>query len=265
MRYVRILFLHFQDVFESRGRAFVWFLTITIYPLLLILFWSGASSKKPLGNGWNLSLITSYYFFLTVAFSLLISHVEEGVSKIDIREGMLVAYLLRPFSYYWKKFFEELTARVFQSVYAVVFCLVVVIILRRNIFVITHDPALLLMSTFLIIGAVMLSFTIKMTMGICTFWFLDIRGSYEVMYMIEMIFSGLLMPLIFLPSFFQKIAYLLPFSYIVYFPVSAILGRLSMVNLIEIFLAQMVWLASVGLIYHFLWIAGVRKFSAVGQ
>src|SRR5579859_7403905 len=99
MRYIRIFLLHIEHVFEGRSRAFVWFLTSIIYPLLMTLFWKSATNGgKSIAPGWNYSSLVSYYLFTTIAFAFLISHIEEDVSRLDIKEGKLVSYLLRPFS-----------------------------------------------------------------------------------------------------------------------------------------------------------------------
>lgn len=263
-RLTNILLLHFLDVFESRSRAFVWFLTTILYPMLLLLFWQGVKTKT-YGYGWNSTSISSYYFSLTIAFSLLISHIEEQISQIDIREGMLAMYLMRPISYFWKKFFEELPYKLLQGSYGFIFCLLVILIVGKNIFTFTNDYFLLAFGIILLTNGLMLSFSLKMIMGILTFWFLDIRGFYELIYMIEMIFSGLLMPIILLPAVFYRFAIGMPFAYIVYYPLGALQGHLTRVEAVSVFFVQCFWLLASGLLYHVLWKQGVKRFSGVGQ
>src|SRR6266702_2729178 len=121
MRFFKIFFLHFQDVFEQRARSFVFFLISLVNPLILILFWKGAtrsSSFHP--TDWTFSTILSYYLFLTIASALLVSRIEDDVATQDIKQGQLAGYLLRPFPYIWKKFFEEIPQRLLQGMYAFV-------------------------------------------------------------------------------------------------------------------------------------------------
>lgn len=109
-----------EHVLEFRSRSFVWFLVSLFNPLLMLLFWRGALQSNNVGI--TLPAVTSYYFLLTVAGALLTSHVEEGVANIDIQEGKLSQYLIRPFSFFWLKFFEEFPYRFIQGLYAIAVC-----------------------------------------------------------------------------------------------------------------------------------------------
>jgi len=114
MRYLRIFSIYFQDAFVQKSRSFVWFLLSLTGPFMFLLFWTGAKVTK--NAGFNLSAISSYYFLLTIASSLLMAHIENEVGIIDIHEGGLVNYLLKPFSYFWLKFFLEIPWRILQSI-----------------------------------------------------------------------------------------------------------------------------------------------------
>ena len=191
--------------------------------------------------------------------------VEEDISKIDIKEGMLVMYLLKPISYFWKKFFEELPAKLLQATYGLLFCLVAIAFLGKNIFTFSHDFSIILLCLLLLAGAMLLSFTLKMILGILTFWFIDIQGLYEMIYLIEVIFSGILMPIVLMPTQIAHIAYILPFAYIVYSPISVLQGHVSLVEIFPILFIQCIWLLIGFLVYQTLWMLGIKKFSGVGQ
>src|SRR5437667_429682 len=103
MRYFKIFLLYSQEALEARSRIIVWFLLSCIFPTVLILFWRGA---KNLG-GWTIEEIISYYLLVVVMGTLLMSHHEDHVAILDIKEGGLTAYLLKPFSYFWLIFFNE--------------------------------------------------------------------------------------------------------------------------------------------------------------
>lgn len=265
MRYVRIFLLHCQTVLESRSKIFVWFLMGALSPLMLILFWKGAAGHKQLVPGWDFASLFSYYLFLTVAFALIISHIEEEVSRDDIKDGLLVAYLLRPFSYYWKKLIEEIPYKIVQSLYGIILCLIFFFFFGKDLFVISGNSSVLLLSSIIIALAILLSFTLKMVMGITAFWFTDTRGSFEALYATEFALGGTLIPLILLPQTIILIAYILPFSYIIYFPIIAIQGKLGFVDLMHVIGIQIIWICILGLLYQILWNQGIKKFSGVGQ
>jgi ABC-2 type transport system permease protein len=236
-----------------------------VSPLILILFWKGAAGNKQIVPGWDFSSLASYYFFLTIAFSLIVSHTEKDIAENDIRDGLLVAYLLRPVSYYWKKCLEETPYRIVQTGYAVILCLVFFFFFGKSLFVFSNNLPTILLGIIMIILAFFLSFTMKMIMGLAAFWFTDTRGFFEALYATEFALGGTLIPLVLLPQMIAPVAYVLPFSYILYFPIIAIQGKLGIVELFHVIGIQIIWLFAFGFLYHLLWSLGIKKFSGVGQ
>jgi ABC-2 type transport system permease protein len=113
--------------------------------------------------------------------------------------------------------------------------------------------------------AYLLSFTMKMILGSIAFWVIDIRGVFQVFDMITWIFAGYVVPLNIFPQPLQQIAYALPFSYIIYFPITAFQGKLNSLQLVGIIAMQLIWIALLFGLYQFMWRKGVRKFTGVGQ
>lgn len=265
MRYLRILLLHFEYVFEHRGRSFVWFLIVLTSPLVFLLFWNGAlDSKTTHVPGWTSASFASYYFFLIIAGALLMSHVEEDVSREDIRQGELVKYIIRPFSYYWFNFFEELPYRVLQGFYGVVFFFILTLFFNIA-FEFTTSLQSFLLSVVIAIFAYFISYTFKMILGLTAFWLTDTYGFYHLTDMAIFIFAGYSVPLQLFPQMVEKIAYWLPFAYMIYFPIISFQGKLSVAEQVFIIMLQGVWLCILVCLYKFIWHKGIQKFSGVGQ
>jgi ABC-2 type transport system permease protein len=73
------------------------------------------------------------------------------------------------------------------------------------------------------------------------------------------------MPLAFLPDWLERIASMLPFAYMIYFPVIAFEGKLTLIELLQILGVQCVWIGVFFFVYKALWRAGLKKYTAVGQ
>lgn len=265
MRYARIFLLHFQDTFNNRAAAFVWGLLPFLSTISIFIFWIGAFHEK--GNfikNWSLSYISSYYLLLIVTGSFLIVHIEQNVAKFDIQGGELTKYLLKPFSYFWFKFFQELPWRIVESTFAF-FVLITSFLFLGSLISFNNSFETLILSFIIFLFAFFISFMFKMILGISALWITDFSGLSELIEVIMLVFAGLVIPLDFLPNILKTIAYVLPFSYIIYFPVIAILGKLSFFAAIKIIGVQMFWLSALSLIYSFLWKKGIRKFTAFGQ
>jgi ABC-2 type transport system permease protein len=264
MSLFNIFFLHLQQVFYHRLRSLVWFFIPLMNNLTLILFWSGAlKNTAPVAN-WNMSYIATYYFLLTIAEALLSSHIEEDVASIDIQQGYLVRYLLRPFPYYWIKCIEEVPYRLLQGSYGVIL-LVSFSFIFSNLIHISSDPIVLGMSAIIFVLAYFLSYTMKINLGLSAFWFIDSRGFFELFTIILIIFSGGIVPLHLFPAPVQTLSYILPFAYSGYFPIIALQGQLGVMQLFQVMGVQIFWLGCLLLLNRTLWNNGIKQFTAFGQ
>jgi ABC-2 type transport system permease protein len=260
MRYVRIFSLQFQEVITDRSRIVVWLLLSMISPIILILFWRGATHIP----GWTSEEIISYYLFSIVVYAGVMCHQEEHVASIDIQEGGLTAYLLKPFSYLRLIFFNEVSYRLLQGIVSLFFlgCL---LFFFPNLFSFSKSLDVLLLSCLIVLGAFFLTFIFKMAVGLAAFWMIETRGLFESVNVLIVLFSGVLMPLAFLPDWLERIASMLPFVYMIYFPVIAFEGKLTLIELLQILGVQCVWIGVFFFVYKALWRAGLKKYTAVGQ
>lgn len=261
MRYLRIFLLHCEHIFEHRARSFVWFLISLFNPLLYILFWRGAINASV---GWTMSSMISYYFLLTVASAFLMAHIEDDVAHYDIQEGNLVKYLIKPFSYFWLKFFEEIHYRLLQGAYGVV-VFSLFYFLFGQLVVLASDPLIVLLSVMVVILAYFLSFVFKMIIGLMAFWLTEVHGLFQLVEMILVIFAGYVIPVELLASPLDKVSLLLPFAYMIYFPVVSFQGKLQLNQILAVILTQLTWLLLLYFLYRLVWRKGMKKFTAVGQ
>lgn len=265
MRFLRIFLLNFQRIFEHRTRSFVWLLVSLFNPLLFILFWRGAfEGRKEIAAGVTLTSLTAYYFLLTVIGAFLSAHIEESVAFVDIQEGKISAYLLKPFSYYWSKFFEEIPYRILQGFYGIIILLALRIIFG-SFLTVTDNLPIIVLALFTMILAYLLSFTMKIVLGVLAFWFTEMRAIFQVAEAIILIFAGYIMPLVMLPDNLKKLADNLPFAYVIYYPVVIIQGKVQIQTILRVMLIQIFWLFFFILLFKILWRRGLMKFTALGQ
>lgn len=263
MRYLRIFLLHFQYVFAHPSKTFVWFLMALVAPMGNLVFWIAAiASNKYIGV--TISFITSYYFLQVFLGTLLMSHQENEIGNQDIHEGQLTQYLLKPFSYFWLNFFEELPYRLIESVFSLALLLLFFAFFNQFL-KITHDPMGIIGAIVISVLALSLSFTFKMGLGLTAFWTTDTHGLFGYSEILIFILAGYIMPLSFMPVWLKQISFTLPFSYMLYFPIIAVQGTLSSIDILKIIFIQCTWLVILTIIYKMLWKRGIRKFTAIGQ
>lgn len=263
-RILRIFLLNLQTIFEIKSRSLVWFLVALINPLVLILFWRGALTGNQDFNGWNFTSLASYYFLLMPLGSMIMSHVEETIAEVDVKQGGLANFITKPFSYYWLRFFGSFPYQALQAFFGV--CIIALsFVFIPGLVVLTNDPVLILTSFLICILAIILAYTFKIIIGLFSLWFIDIGGFLQLVGILVLIFAGFLLPLDLLPQSLSKIAKALPTAYMIYYPVSAVAGKLSFPASINVLLTQVVWIAVLGVIYKLTWRAGIKRFTGVGQ
>lgn len=260
MRYFKILALHFEDVLQERSRAFVYFLLNIVNPLILILFWSGATSNSSIIAGFTRNQINTYYVLLVIVVTIVVSHIEESIAKADIRDGLLVSYLLRPFSYLTFKFFQELPHRVLQGIFGIISYVIL-----SNLIPGVSDAILTPTTVVIIALAYLLCFLMQASIGLLAFWIIEISGVLNMGEVIRAVFSGILVPIVFLPDYLANIAYITPYPYIIYFPVISLQGLADTNLQMWVMSMQIMWITFFYILYKVLWHFGIRQFSGVGQ
>lgn len=226
----------------------------------MMLFWKGANISS---NAF--SMITSYYFFLIIGGSIIMSHSEENIALNDIQEGRLVNYLLKPFSYYRMKWLEELPYRLLQGTFGIVVVLLFGFIFHIKLATVSLGMINVLLIVCIIIMAISLAQLFKVCLGFISFWTTDVYGMFQLSEMLMFIFGGYIAPLSFYPQSIAVISYFLPFPYMIYFPVAAVAGFYTTQQLLFVLLGQAAWVLGFSLLYKVLWTNGLKLFTGVGQ
>ena len=112
--------------------------------------------------------------------------------------------------------------------------------------------------------AFVVRFLVEWSLALAAFWTTRV-GAINQMYFVLLLFlSGQMAPLSLMPDWIQAAAAVLPFRWMIAFPIELLLGRLTPAETLTGFAAQAIWiLFGLGLV-RIVWRAGVRTYSAVG-
>lgn len=258
-KFFRIFLLYSQHALVYKGRSFVWFLVTVIDSAAFLLFWIGALPTN--SSVWNLSGVVSYYLILIIAGCLLQVHIEEEVAFEDIQLGWLSRNLTKPISYFWLMFCRELPWRLIQGSFGIIILFIVLAFYKFPLVSLSNLPLVILIILF----AYLLSFTYKMIVGLTAFWVTDFTGIHNLEGVASMLLAGFIVPLNLLPVGLKTFALIQPLAYMIYYPVVAIQGTLTVPQLFQTLGMQILWLLISLWIYKRMWTAGLRQFTAVGQ
>lgn len=263
-KYWRLFQLSVQNSLQARSRIVVYILLDLVVPAASILLWIGAYRYSGgIASGWALSELIRYY--LTVSFfSLTLSHyVELTIGYRHIADGNLGTFLLKPIPYLSYIFVDEMgwkTVRILLSLipYGLLF------VAFRPYLETTGQPSPSWIGIlFFSLISYFISFFYKSLLGFSAFWVTQINGVVNLFWVLQALFSGMLVPLDFLPSIIKEIAGILPFQYMYYIPAKVFLEGRSLSSYLGHMTIALLWLSGLLVLTGRLFRHGLLRFTDI--
>jgi ABC-2 type transport system permease protein len=213
--------------------------------------------------GYNQDDFIAYYLLTMIsrAFSSM-PGLASGISR-DIRSGTVKKYLIQPIDMLeFLLLYRVAHKLVYYVVAAIPFALV--FFLCRGYFPGWPDATTLLAFFASLILGFLLGFFLETTIGMVSFWFLEVSSLLFVYMLMSFFFSGHMFPIDMLPGTWRTLVGLIPLQYLAYFPAAVFLRKVTGADLAWGLAIQLSWvllfvLAS-RLTFHF----GVRRYSGFG-
>jgi ABC-2 type transport system permease protein len=248
-----------SEVVAYRAEFLVWILT-TNMPLVMLALWHAVAADGPVGR-FTQADFTAYYLGV-LAIRLLTSNWAAWQLSMEIRDGTLSAKLLRPIHPLVSLSADHVAALPMRAL--VISPIVVVLFVTSWDRLAIHDLRLSAILVASLVGAWLLTFFAMVTLGALAFFIESSIGVFELYLGIYAIFSGYLIPLETLPAWVSRAARLLPFRFMLGFPVETLVGRLSPGAALADLGLQWAYVALTFVGALGAWRAGVRRFGAYG-
>jgi len=117
---------------------------------------------------------------------------------------------------------------------------------------------------FALWGGFLVRFMWLWLLGMITFWTTRVSALFEMFFVVELLFSGRLVPLSLMPEWAQRVSDFLPFYSAFGFPIELLLGKLSLSEAFSGLGIQLFWIL-LGLFFvRITWRAAMKRYSAVG-
>lgn len=204
------------------------------------------------------------YYLLTMvsrAFSSM-PGLASGIAR-DVRDGTVKKYLIQPIDMLGFLMLNRIAHKLVYYVVAIgPFALVFYIC--RDYFGGWPDAHTLLAYAASLVMALLLGFLLEATIGMISFWFLEVTSLLFVYMLFNFFFSGHMFPIDLLPPFWENLMRLLPLQYLAYFPAAVFLGKVQGDELMTGLWIQFAWivffLIASRVAFHF----GVRRYAGYG-
>jgi ABC-2 type transport system permease protein len=257
--YPALLRVGLAEAIAYRAEFLIWMLTNTL-PLVMLALWAAVAREAPVGRFDSTEFVA--YFLGALIVRMLTGAWVVWEIIMEVRQGTLAQRLLRPI--------HPVLAYSAQNLAAVPLRVVVALPIALVLFVsaagerVTAEPALLAIFALSLIGGWLLNFLSMVAIGTLAFFLESALGIFGLWWALLSVFSGYIVPLELFPEWLSSAVQVLPFRFMVSFPVEALTGQLSPERALGLLAGQWGWVAAFWVIAAVSWRVGMRRFAAYG-
>ena len=230
-----------------------------------IFLWTAVYSAVNSGEikGYSVEDIIAYYLLtmLARAFSSM-PGLASGIGR-QVRDGEIKKFLIQPIDLIGFLLLARIAHKlVYYAVAAAPFALVYYVC--RDYFPGWPEPKVFAAFLLSLVLAFMVGFFLECSMGMLSFWFLEVSSLLFVYMLFTFFFSGHMFPLDFLPEPWRTIVDFMPFQYLAFFPTAVFLGKVQGPEIVHGLVIQSGWAVFFMITSRWLMHRGFHRYSGFG-
>lgn len=241
-KYVVAFRIGFQSSLEYRFNFFLSLLSAAFPMIVQYYMWTAvyANAGEKDVFGYSYREMIMYTILAAVVSKLVISNIESSIAE-DIKSGGLNKYIIQPIYYFGFRISSYIGQRLMYFTISLCIILALTYILNTFYSLKTEEERILIFCLSIILS-VILSFLISYAICACAFWLSEISYFFVVTSLLINMMSGGIFPLEIFGERLQQIFRLLPFHYLIYFPVNVLSGKISGHQIWQGIMGQGVWI-----------------------
>jgi ABC-2 type transport system permease protein len=230
-------------------------------PLVYLIVWSIVSNT----SGGSVGDYTTQGFAAYFIVLMLVNHITYSwimyTYEYRVREGGLSFMLLKPV--------HPIHSDIADNISAKLVTLPIMLLVAAGLAMIfkpSFTPVPWAIAAFIpaLLMAFLVRFLLEWTLAQTAFWTTRTSAINQIYYVLVLFLSGQIAPIALFPYPIRMAATILPFRWMIGYPVELLLGRLTPSEALTGLAAQSVWLILSLVLVRIAWRAGVRVYSAVG-
>ena len=241
---------------EYRAEIALWALS-GVLPLIMLGVWSGSGAAA--AAGLSPQQLSHYFLAAFVVRQFTVVWLIQ-VFEDDALQGRLSPFLLQPLSPLWRYLAAHFSEQASRIPFVAVMVLVVGLAAPGLLWL--PSAGALLLGFLAIVAAFLLRFLLQVLVTTLCFWSERAAALDRLLMIPNLFLSGIVAPLETFPPAVRRLALATPFPWMVDFPARLLAGE--PVNVALGFGAIAAWCLLLLPIGHWLWRAGLRRYSAMG-
>ncbi len=245
----------------TASRGFFWTLAVgwMMAPLLYLLVWLAAAGEGGV-KGFTQGDFTAYYLMLMVLNQLTypVSHWTVGD---NIFAGTFSQWLLRPLPPVYEAIAGDLATKLVCVPFVTVFAIGLGFGFGHGFPIVPARIPLFLLTLVL---AQALRFLLGYALALLALFGGRIQSVLDVHNTLLFLFAGQVVPTVLLPEVLQNIAFLLPYRYMLGFPLEVLLGKVAGEEILWGLVAAGAWTVVAWGLHRVIWRLGIRRYASVG-
>lgn len=258
-----VAFVTYKEWSAYRTHSMVSIFVGPVYFIVQYFIWSAVYAGHTSLNGIKLPQMLTYFGVTTLIGYLTMDFADWNLQML-VRTGKFLTLALRPLHHRFFALSQKIGHRILGFLFEFLPCLLIFIF----IFKVNMRPVNLGWTVLSILLAFLMNFYLNYIIGMTAFWLVQSSSIRSVFLMLQSIFSGALIPLVFFPVPLQKLLFFLPFQYISYVPAMIFTGqyKLGSINMsIPLIVGiQAIAVIVTGLLSELIYRASMKRFTGVG-
>ena len=247
---------------QYRVAMVIWLIGMVLEPVIYLVVWTNVAQA----SGGSVGSYTGGDFAAYFIVMMMVNHATFTwiMHEYDfrVRTGAFSPLLLKPVHPIHKDIADNIAYKLLTLVVMVPAAIILSLVFHPTF---TTEPWAVLLFIPALVLAFLVRFLVEWTLAMAAFWTTRVGAINQMYFVVSLFLAGQMAPLALLPYPLQVLASILPFRWMVAFPVELLAGRLSISDALIGLGAQAVWLILSLVLLALIWRTGVRRYSAVGS
>ncbi len=261
-KYILVVSNSLQEYFAYRLNFILWRVRVVVSILISFFLWQTIFKNRNQVFGYQETQMLTYILLITFLNGIVLSSQTFRVAE-EINSGTLSNFLIKPVSYLGYVFSRDLADKIINTFFSIFEIALLIFFLQPPVFL---QTSFFWWGLFIIacILAAILFFEIGMMLSLIGFWSKETWAPRFIFFILVTFLAGTYFPLDILPKAIYQFLQLIPFTYLIFFPLKIYLGHIEPLFLLNGFIIMASWIILLAIILKFSWKRGLKVYTAEG-